>query len=105
MLSTKPSSSPHLYSQPLHSPSFSCAKTHCFPIPQLILCPLTHSLPPALTFPSDSPLTCQQTTPYSFILITHSTTYYTNFTQLKNPAIHNTNTLFYNKRNILKHTQ
>jgi hypothetical protein len=69
ILSSLPSSSSHPYSHPLHSPSFSCAKTHCSLLPQHILSPLTLSLSPAHTFPSHSPPTCHQD--YCFLLYTH----------------------------------
>jgi hypothetical protein len=64
------SSSSHPYTHPLHSPSFSCAKTHCS-LQQLILSCLIHSLPSALTFSSNSPTTCHQTPPPSFTCIIH----------------------------------
>jgi hypothetical protein len=51
ILSTLPSLSSHPYSPPLHFPSFSCAKIHWSP-PQWRRPLLTHSNPPALTFPS-----------------------------------------------------
>jgi hypothetical protein len=73
-------------------------------IQQVIMTPLTHCLPPALNFLSHSPLTCQQTTPPSFTLIIHSTTYYVKFIHDQAHAILNTITLFYNNRNIPKHT-
>jgi hypothetical protein len=55
ILLTLPSSSSHPYSHPFHSPSFSCAKLHCSPPQHHVLPLLTHSLPPALTFPPIRP--------------------------------------------------
>jgi hypothetical protein len=66
----------------------------------------SHSLsPPAHTFPSNSPLTCHQTTPSSYTLITCWPTYYTNYTQPQSPAIPDISTLLYNRNIPPKHTQ
>jgi hypothetical protein len=47
-------------------------------LPNNLFCPFSPTLSPCLTFPFHSPLTCYQTTPPSYTLITHWWTYYTN---------------------------
>jgi hypothetical protein len=102
ILSPLPSQSSHLYSYHFHSPSFSCAKIHCYPSQLLFLPLLIHYF----ALPStSSPIPPQTVTrlslpPTDSLLI--KPLY--QLTQPQPLPIPDTSTLHYN-RNTPKHTQ
>jgi hypothetical protein len=104
ILSTLPSSSSHPHSQPLHFPSFSCAKVHCSPSQQLALPLLTHSF----SWPSLSPPILPNLSPdCPFLLHTHYLMINPLYQLHKtlNPCNLWHSTLHYNNINSSKHTQ